>query len=61
MWNRLIHFFKGCRLELTRLSWVPRSSLVRLTGIVFLVCFLMMVFFGITDFALGQFMHWALS
>ena len=61
MWKRISDFFKGCKLELSRLAWPNRHQLIRLTLIVFFVSALLTVFFGFADLGLVKFMQFIFS
>ncbi|MBL0691029.1 MAG: preprotein translocase subunit SecE [SAR324 cluster bacterium] len=61
MFKGIITFFKDCRTELTKTTWPDRNQVVRLTGIVFFVCAVMMVFFLVIDFGLSNLIRFILG
>jgi preprotein translocase subunit SecE len=56
-----IRFFKDIKTELKKVIWPTREQLIKNTGTVLVVCFLVGLIIWITDGALAKLIEWTLA
>ena len=54
--NKIARYFEECWLELKKVSWPTRDTLVRYTGIVIVSTLVFGIVLGIVDIGIGQLM-----
>ena len=54
--KKIARYFKECWLELKKVSWPTRDTVVRYTGIVIVSTIIFGVVLGIVDIGIGQLM-----
>ena len=54
--KKIARYFKECLLELKKVSWPTRDTVVRYTGIVIVSTIIFGIVLGIVDIGIGQLM-----